>query len=56
MNRYATENRFGIPQSTVYGRCAETRIDGNLNWWWRGNWWRLNPPAVPCTSDFAPVS
>lgn len=20
--------------------------------WWRGNWWRLTPPAVPIASDF----
>ena len=21
-----------------------------LNSWWRGNWWRLTPPAVPIAS------
>ncbi|MCD8351011.1 MAG: hypothetical protein LUC93_10420 [Planctomycetaceae bacterium] len=20
--------------------------------WWRGNWWRLTPPAVPIASDY----
>lgn len=32
--------------STAIARCG---LDVQ-NKWWRGNWWRLTPPAVPFAS------
>ena len=29
-------------------RMADAQLDSLL--WWRGNWWRLTPPAVPIAS------
>ena len=33
--------------------CGGLVIENN---WWRGSWWRLNPPAVPFASNGSAVS
>lgn len=43
-----------MPRSsdTAPARCGLVALNG----WWRGNWWRLTPPAVPVAFDGGEVS
>ena len=41
-----------VSDAAQTGRCGDAARLDVLNQWWRGSWWRSNPPAVPFASDW----
>ncbi|MCC8189356.1 MAG: hypothetical protein LIP77_01795 [Planctomycetes bacterium] len=47
---------FLFANSTPRGSAVASVGIARQNWWWRGNWWRVIPSAVPFASSIGPFS
>ena len=50
MHPFGTDSSIGSLRGSRHAGGLDAFIIIDTLSWWRGNWWRLTPPAVPIAS------